>query len=332
MKVAQRISLTVGLTTFLVASPLLLILYLQQFKTEERLLLRDLNSAVEHGSELQADIYLRNSAGLRAQLRELLAVSPAVRQAAIFDREGNNVQELAQDGAGNVPSPPFSVVRDSAQPVDVSLVAMPDLPAPRSFSLLAKLTNSERILYMTAPVFSLLDPNTAGLQRHHFLEPQLDPDANSSRYVAGYVRLTVSRRVLLQDALPSLSAITALSLLVALACMLASWLTASRVTSPLSQLIRVAEGIASGTQKKTVLVTGSGEIGELGSVLNNMIDSLSEFRTQTGADQALLRLKVDERTAQLSSRNRELSIAVAEATKARNRLRHMAYFDSLTDL
>ncbi|MCL4104059.1 UNVERIFIED_CONTAM: hypothetical protein GTU68_034921 [Idotea baltica] len=43
-------------------------------------------------------------------------------------------------------------------------------------------------------------------------------------------------------------------------------------------------------------------------------------------------MKVDERTAQLSKRNEELNTAVKQVTETKDRLRQLAYFDSLTSL
>jgi len=46
----------------------------------------------------------------------------------------------------------------------------------------------------------------------------------------------------------------------------------------------------------------------------------------------LLSMKVDERTSQLSRRNQELNKAVKQVTETKDRLRQLAYFDSLTSL
>jgi len=43
-------------------------------------------------------------------------------------------------------------------------------------------------------------------------------------------------------------------------------------------------------------------------------------------------MKVEERTGQLSRRNKELNKAVKQVTQAKNRMRQLAYFDSLTSL
>jgi diguanylate cyclase (GGDEF)-like protein len=49
-------------------------------------------------------------------------------------------------------------------------------------------------------------------------------------------------------------------------------------------------------------------------------------------DHQLLSMKVEERTSQLSRRNEELNQAVKEVTETKDRLRQLAYYDSLTAL
>lgn len=105
-----------------------------------------------------------------------------------------------------------------------------------------------------------------------------------------------------------------------------------RVTTPLFRLAQVAQDIADGKLDSTFRVKGSNEVQHIASMLNLVIDGLSEYKTRMDVDNVLLGLKVDERTAELSERNRELNRAVEEVTHAKNRLRQLAYFDSLTAL
>lgn len=332
MTVAGRINLTVGFVALLAAGLLSFFLCLHQFQTEKRLLLRDLSSVIASRPELQADMYLRDAVHMQGALQALLAVSPAVQRAALLNGDGEILAEAHAVGNGSPPRLSFDRARDNADPLATSLVTVADTESGTAHSLLATLTGGERVLHLTTPVFSLLSPIEKGLSRGDFARALANPDANSSRHVMGYVQLALSRTSLLSGALPSLSVIASANLLFALFCILMVRISAGRITRPLNELSAVAERIASGTQDKTISVSGSSEIRDLATALNTMIESLSSYRARTGVDQTLLRMKVDERTAQLSTRNRELNAAVREATEARNRLQHMAYYDSLTAL
>ncbi|GAH17205.1 unnamed protein product, partial [marine sediment metagenome] len=105
-----------------------------------------------------------------------------------------------------------------------------------------------------------------------------------------------------------------------------------RITAPLARLARVADEVAAGKLKKPVQVEGTGEIKEITAVLNGIIGGLSSYKTKMDVDHQLLSMKVEERTSQLSRRNKELNKAVKEVTETKDRLRQMAYYDSLTSL
>ncbi|TXS96051.1 EAL domain-containing protein [Parahaliea maris] len=332
MTVAGRINLTVGFVALLAAGLLSFFLCLHQFQTEKRLLLRDLASVVASRPELQADMYLRDAVRMQSALQALLAVSPAVQRAALLNGDGEILAERHAVGNGSPPRLSFDRARDNADALATTLITVTDTESGTAHSPLATITGGERVMHLTTPVFSLLSPIDKGLSRNDFARALADPSANASRHVMGYVQLAMSRTTLLSDALPSLSVIALANLVFAAFCVLMVRLSAGRITRPLNELSAVAERIASGTQDRTISVSGSSEIRDLAAALNTMIESLSSYRARTGVDQTLLRMKVDERTEQLSTRNRELNAAVREATEARNRLRHMAYYDSLTAL
>ena len=105
-----------------------------------------------------------------------------------------------------------------------------------------------------------------------------------------------------------------------------------RITVPLSRMAQVADDIASGQLKDTVEVEGSGEVKEIATILNGIIAGLSNYKTRMDVDHQLLSMKVEERTSQLTRRNEELNKAVEEVTETKDRLRQMAYYDSLTAL
>jgi diguanylate cyclase (GGDEF)-like protein len=97
-------------------------------------------------------------------------------------------------------------------------------------------------------------------------------------------------------------------------------------------MARVADEIASGKLSNTVEIEGTGEVKEIATILNGIISGLSKYKTRMDVDHQLLSMKVEERTSQLTRRNEELNQAVLEVTETKDRLRQMAYYDSLTSL
>ena len=94
----------------------------------------------------------------------------------------------------------------------------------------------------------------------------------------------------------------------------------------------MADEVASGGLAKPVQVQGSSEIKEIATILNGIVSGLSSYKTRMDVDHQLLSMKVEERTSQLTRRNQELNQAVKEVTETKDRLRQMAYYDSLTTL
>ena len=105
-----------------------------------------------------------------------------------------------------------------------------------------------------------------------------------------------------------------------------------RFTTSLTGLARVADEVASGKLARPVQVQGSSEIKEIATILNGIVSGLSSYKTRMDVDHQLLSMKVEERTSQLTRRNQELNQAVKEVTETKDRLRQMAYYDSLTAL
>ncbi len=67
-------------------------------------------------------------------------------------------------------------------------------------------------------------------------------------------------------------------------------------------------------------------------MISMVLSELNSYKARIDVDRQLLSMKVDERTTQLSKRNKELSQAVKQVTQTKNRLRQLAYYDGLTSL
>ncbi|MBN7796002.1 putative bifunctional diguanylate cyclase/phosphodiesterase [Parahaliea mediterranea] len=330
MTVAGRINVAVAVVALLAGSLITVFFAQQQYRAEQRQVLRDVSAAIASQPQLQVDIYLRDSARLQSTLQSLLALNPALRRAAVLDTAGE-VLALRERGDGPYPTPSFTSARNGANAVEPSRIWRPGEP-PADRSVLALLSGGEQVLLATEPLFSLLNPLERGLTRDDFGRALADPVSIESRHVIAYLQVAVSRSQLLANALPPAGTLLAANIALVALCVLLARLASGRITRPLGQLAAAAESIAAGTQQQAINIRGSSEIRDLTSALNSMIGSISSYKSRTDVDQTLLRMKVEERTEQLSRRNEELNIAVKQVTEAKDRLRHMAYYDSLTAL
>ncbi|MEE4659618.1 MAG: EAL domain-containing protein, partial [Halieaceae bacterium] len=105
-----------------------------------------------------------------------------------------------------------------------------------------------------------------------------------------------------------------------------------KISASLANLADMASEISKGHLDKTFKLRGTGEIREIASLLNVILGELKKHKTKMDADSHLLRMKVDERTEQLSRQNKQLNEAVRQVTRTKNKLRQLAYYDSLTEL
>jgi diguanylate cyclase (GGDEF)-like protein len=105
-----------------------------------------------------------------------------------------------------------------------------------------------------------------------------------------------------------------------------------RITAPLANLAQLADDISAGKLDKTFRAKGTGEVHQIASMLNLVLSELSSHKAKMDVESHLLSMKVDERNEQLSRRNKELNQAVKQVTQAKDRLRQLAYYDSLTSL
>ena len=188
------------------------------------------------------------------------------------------------------------------------------------------------MLDATIPVLSLINPLEKGLSRSDFGNVLAEPQTTGSLHVVGYVHLGISRTLLLAGALPAAALTLGLTLAFVLLCTVFSFYFTRRITAPFSNIVRIADDIAAGRVEQSVRMAEDGEFKEIATVLNTIVGGINTYKTQMDVDHQLLSMKVEERTSQLSRRNEELNKAVKEVTETKDRLRQMAYYDSLTSL
>ena len=275
------------------------------------------STGVASQPQLQLDIYYRDIGALGNLLEGFTSSSPAIKYAIIHDPAG---APLARKGrAANAPLLPD--IRGNASPSDQVLT-----------SQTTDQGMAEHLYVLTVPVLSLVNPLEKNVSRSTFGAALSTATEAASLHVVGYVQLGISRLQLLRGTLPAAALTAGFSLLFVLLCAAVSIFFTRRITAPFSLLVRVADDIAAGKLDQSMRLEGGGELKEIFALLNTIIGDISSYKTQMDVDHQLLSMKVEERTVQLSRRNEELNKAVREVTETKDRLRQLAYYDSLTSL
>ena len=330
MTVAGRINLMVVSTSTVMA-----LLILTAVGIREYFLLRDglvstLTTEITRETALAADLQLRERRTLHEFLGRLQTLSPAISYVRIDTVDGIEVAEQSPNEEIEGTLPVLKVLRGGASNTDVGLTPQLGLPAPEASHLVAAITGGEQVLNVSIPILSRLNPLREDLTRQDFGESLAQPIG--SQFITGFVHIGISRSMLLVLLLPTLGIIAGITLVLLLIGSLIVTRYTRKLTGPLARMARMADDISAGNVGEPLAIDGEGEVKEIANVLNAIIGGLHNYKTQIGVDHQLLSMKVEERTAQLSQRNQELSKAVKQITESKDRLRKLAYFDSLTSL
>ena len=281
--------------------------------------------------DLQVDMYFRNTANLVGTAERFLA-QPPISYLVLYDTAGEPFLRQGRSGPDVPELPEFRTLRGGASATEINQLVFTGTGIGGGRGLFTAVLGPDTLIQLTLPVFSALSPLLDDLTPADFGEAVLQPDAIASLHIIGYLQLAISPRAVLKGIAPVIAA-------TAFVCLMLVWLSSylsltisRRITVPLSRMAQVADEIASGQLKDTVEVEGSGEVKEIATILNGIIAGLSNYKTRMDVDHQLLSMKVEERTSQLTRRNEELNKAVEEVTQTKDRLRQMAYYDSLTAL
>lgn len=193
-------------------------------------------------------------------------------------------------------------------------------------------TSGEFILDIIIPVFSIVSPLNKRIKPAEFMKILATPEGSGSLHFQGYVHIGVGTTTLKAGYILFSKYVVAVFLLFVLITTVLTMIITRRITAPLRNLAKIAEDISYGELNRVALRGGSSEVRQISTMLNAIIDGLASHKTTIDVDNRLLSMKVDERTIELSTRNVELNKAILDVTQAKNRLRKMAYFDTLTNL
>jgi diguanylate cyclase (GGDEF)-like protein len=331
MRIAARINLLVIGSAVALALAFLLFAVHRDYNLARGQLLEDIPARVHSHPELQLPIYFRDETRLGPVLTGFTTM-PGVAVAVIYDAQGNLIARRDTPGRPRVNLPAFSQARADFADTEQSLVTLGAGGQPVSGGWLGALFDGQRYTHSLVPVFAGVNPLQKGLKYEDFAAALLQPEGLSSLFVIGFAHVAISGRALLTEIAPGIGITFAICTLLVLLCGFISVRFTRSVTSPLTRLAEAADQVAAGQLEQPLDVEGSGEIREIAAILNGMIGGLSNIKTKMDVDQKLLSMKVEERTSQLSRRNEELKQAVEEVTQTKDRMRQMAYYDSLTGL
>jgi diguanylate cyclase (GGDEF)-like protein len=330
MTVAKKINALVIMIFMLAGLLVVGFMAAREYTFERDTLLERASSSVLGQPQLQLAIYFKNQDALNKSLDDFL-LSGAVRRAALLGPGGIEITGREQPDAVAYPPLVFKELREGLSPVDEGFSSRPGQPLSKH-GLLATVIGGEELFDLTLPVFSVLNPNEKNLTRSDFGLAMAESDAVGSLHVIGYLHLIISKTAIVAGIIPFISMTLIAYMVGVLLCSVATMIISRRITAPLSRLVQLADGITSGEIDQQVQIDGTGEVKQIATMLNTIIGGLNTYKTKMDVNHQLLSMKVEERTKQLSRRNEELNKAVLEVTETKDRLRQLAYFDSLTSL
>ncbi|NND69805.1 MAG: EAL domain-containing protein, partial [Halioglobus sp.] len=335
MTVASKINSLVIAIVLIGATLFAAITIQREYSYARHQLIRQSYATVQSLQALPVALHFRDTRDQEQLLENLLSTSPTLRYAVARDTVGTPLAQIV-----NLQNPleevSFPHLRGAESPPEMGLTERrsPELPTEIGAigALLGPLVGGDKLWDLTIPVFSLVNPLDRDVSRADYAQTLAASHADSSRHVVGYVHLGLSRAMLLRQTIPAVSGILALAGAFGLLSLVLGLMVARRISAPFRTLVKVADDVSAGRAIKTRGLEKNAEFRDIVALLNSIIGGLNTYKTQMDVDHQLLSMKVQERTAQLTRRNEELNQAVREVTQTRDRMRRLAYYDSLTAL
>lgn len=290
-----------------------------EFESVKSSLIHNLSSTVETGVQQQIAIYYRDLAVLQ-QSEELILEDPAVEHVVIYDRLGEVISDKSVRKVFNTAA---YNLRDLGA----------TLPILKVMTMTQTSTYSgAQVIETVIPVFSSVNTHRTDISRSEFGQLLMQTHKPGATNLLGYYAVGINVDALQNNVAEYAVKVRLIALLIAVIAMLLGIVITRRITAPLGNLAQLAEDISAGKLNQTFRAKGAGEAHKIAAMLNLVLADLNSHRMKMDAESHLLTLKVNERTEQLSQRNKELQEAVNQVTHAKNRMRQLAYYDSLTSL
>ncbi len=268
------------------------------------------------GVRHQLAFYYRDPELLKAVLTDLSS-HPAVLYTAAYSLTGEPLAAHLATGTSAYPLSDFDALRGSAESLEIAYVGD---------------GIDGDYIDITLPVFSDINPLEVGISRKRFGERLTTAGPVASQFLTGYYHLGISKTALLRSMQATFQQIVLYGLSGLLLTLFITFAFTRSIGASLGSLAEMASEISKGHLDKTFKPKGSGEVREITSLLNVILGELKKHKAKMDTDSHLLRMKVDERTEQLSRQNKQLNEAVRQVTRTKNKLRQLAYYDSLTEL
>lgn len=285
---------------------------------------------MQNRPDLQLYFYRGDQSRLLQTLEDFLQ-KDVVSTATAYSNLGEKLAERrAEDASPQLPS--LQSILSQTSETESSLIAMEQGQKLSGTGYWATLFASEPTLYLTNPIFFPFNPATEGLGFENFAEALDKPGATGSFIVIGYIQLAIDPSGIRRDIRPAVGRVFLYSLLLFVLCAIPGYLIARRASLPFTQLKQLAHQILSGDSGELVKVVESAEFNDITRVLQGVLEGTSNHKQAVDLEHKLLQLKAEERAAQLSLREQELTKATEEISAAREQLHRLANYDRLTSL
>ncbi len=281
-------------------------------------LVEELDWQSRQGIQHAIAFYYRDEA-LFADLLKDLAHNKVVVRTAAYDLEGLPLAEHLPKGRGDYPQADFVELRKSVGDLSIGR---------KEPSWISRSDNID----VTLPVYSDINPMEDGISRASFGERVASAGVATSQFLTGYYHIGISREALVTALVPQIRSILLFAAGALLAVILLTRLFTRQVRASMAGLADMTYEISQGNLEKKFKLRGVGEVRDISSMLNVILGELKKHKDKMETDSHLLRMKVEERTGQLEEQNKRLNEAVRQVTKTKNKLRQLAYYDSLTEL
>lgn len=293
-------------------------LLLHKYETEKERLIEQVRWLARNEPSLQLALYFEDKALLQARFEPFFTLTP-VAYGAFRDSTGGLLADQLRSGSA-FSAADFGVLRQGLGSMEPGIRESGEIPGFPSH------------MDVTIPVFALVNSSQISPQSRDYSLALNDLGHVSSQVLSGYIHLGIDLDGLRASLIPYAKEVGYFLLLFLLFFTSLTLVITWFMTSPLAQLAEVAREVSAGKLDKAFRVKGSGEVRQLSTMLNIIMDELNSHRSKMDVDNKLLTLKVAERTEQLWKRNEELNKAISQVTRAESRLRQLAYYDSLTSL
>ena len=182
------------------------------------------------------------------------------------------------------------------------------------------------------PIFSKVNPAERAPDRAKFGARLAAPSTSNIEYLYGYFLVGISEQVLVDRIVARAGPIAAACVGFLVFSLLLSWAWTRRLSKPLSDLAKLADDLAEGELENAMRARVILKNRQIAYAVNRVLWDMNVFGSERADPAQLIEDQVDERTAHLSRRNVELTDAIDEVSQAKNRMRQLAYYDSLTSL